>query len=101
MLLGSDDETLTVLPALPSVWARGAVTGLRARGGLVVDRLEWSPGRASLTVRRVPGAEWLVPADGTRLRTPRDAVPRVDGREVSGGLAIGTEPVRVDVEWRD
>ncbi|WP_260312181.1 MULTISPECIES: hypothetical protein [unclassified Rathayibacter] len=42
-----------------------------------------------------------MPADGTRLRTPRDAVPRVDGREVSVGLAIGTEPVRVDVEWRD
>ncbi|MCJ1701621.1 glycoside hydrolase family 95 protein [Rathayibacter festucae] len=100
MLLGSDDETLTVLPALPSVWARGAVTGLRARGGLVVDRLEWSPGRASLTVRRVPGAEWLAPADGTRLRTLRDAVLRVDGREVSGGLPIGAEAVRVDVEWR-
>ncbi|MCJ1686923.1 glycoside hydrolase family 95-like protein [Rathayibacter sp. VKM Ac-2927] len=101
MLLGSDDESLTVLPALPSVWARGAVTGLRARGGLVVDRLEWSPGRASLTVRRVPGAEWLVLAGGTRLRTLRDAVLRVDGREVSGGLAIGAEAVRVDVEWRD
>ncbi|MCJ1671692.1 hypothetical protein MT355_00275 [Rathayibacter sp. VKM Ac-2929] len=101
MLLGSDDESLTVLPALPSVWARGAVTGLRARGGLVVDRLEWSPGRASLTVRRVPGAEWLAPAGGTRLRTLRDAVLRVDGREVSGGLPIGAEPVRVDVEWRD
>ncbi|NRG41177.1 hypothetical protein HRK28_09605 [Rathayibacter sp. VKM Ac-2835] len=100
MLLGSDDESLTVLPALPSVWARGAVTGLRARGGLVVDRLEWSPGRASLTVRRVPGAEWLAPAGGTRLRTLRDAVLRVDGREVSAGLPLGAEAVRVDVEWR-
>ncbi|TCL83266.1 MULTISPECIES: glycoside hydrolase family 95-like protein [unclassified Rathayibacter] len=101
MLLGSDDESLTVLPALPSVWARGAVTGLRARGGLVVDRLEWEPGRASLTVRQVPGAEWLAPAGGTRLRTLRGAVLRVDGREVSGGLPIGAEAVRVDVEWRD
>ncbi|WP_185020181.1 MULTISPECIES: glycosyl hydrolase family 95 catalytic domain-containing protein [unclassified Rathayibacter] len=101
MLLGSDDESLTVLPALPSVWARGAVTGLRARGGLVVDRLEWSPGRASLWVRRLPGAEWLAPAGGTRLRTLRGAVLRVDGREVSGGLPIGAEAVRVDVEWRD
>jgi alpha-L-fucosidase 2 len=67
----------------------------------VVDRLEWEPGRAWLTVRRVPGAEWLAPAGGTRLRTLRDAVLRVDGREVSGGLHLGAEPVRVDVEWRD
>jgi hypothetical protein len=77
------------------------VTGLRARGGLVVDRLEWSPGRASLWVRRVPGAEWLAPAGGTRLRTLRGAVLRVDGRELSGGLHLGEEAVRVDVEWRD
>jgi hypothetical protein len=67
---------------------------------VVVDRLEWSPGRASLRVRRVPSAEWLAPAGGTRVRTLRDAVLRSDGREVSGGLELGAEAVRVDVEWR-
>lgn len=100
MLLGSTEESLTVLPALPAAWPSGAVTGLRARGGLIVDRLEWEPGRASLTVRRLPGAEWLAPAEGTLVRTPRPASVTVDGVETER-LRLGAEPVRVRIEWRD
>jgi alpha-L-fucosidase 2 len=62
MLLYSRPGVIDLLPALPSAWRTGSVTGIGARGGFTVD-LTWRDGKVtSAVVRSVGGTETEVRA---------------------------------------
>lgn len=64
MLLQSDGESLTLLPALPEAWKNGEVTGLRAKGALTVD-MKWSEGKVTgATVTSDKGGDFTLYANG-------------------------------------
>ena len=49
MILQSRNDQILLLPALPSAWPTGRLTGLRARGAVGVD-LTWTRGKLETAV---------------------------------------------------
>ena len=49
MLIQSDRNVITLLPAIPAEWNDGKVSGLCARGGFVVD-MSWKDGKPDMVI---------------------------------------------------
>jgi alpha-L-fucosidase 2 len=79
MLVQCDDNEIRLLPALPSAWPVGRLTGLRARGGFEID-LSWKNG----SVDRVSVRSLL----GRPLRLRRGEVVRSLARTEKGALLV-------------
>ncbi len=83
MLLQSHDGAISILPALPSAWSDGHVSGLRARGNVEVA-IHWIGGRADYAV--------LEPRCGGKFRIRPQKGARVCGIvEVSTNRPLGLE----------
>lgn len=124
LLLQSHTDTLQILPALPDVWQKGHVNGLKAVGDFTVN-IAWEGGKAtSVEITSNQGSPLVVsyPGIGTRKVSVNDvevsgtyidddhiAIPlnagekaEVDFSQVSTGIqaAAGTQTVGVAVSGR-
>jgi len=81
MLLQTHQGELHLLPALPEAWRSGAVTGLRARGGFIVD-VAWKEGKLTRAkVGSATGGEAAIRLGSQvkRVRVAADEVRVIEG----------------------
>lgn len=91
MLLQNGAGEVHLLPALPSAWPTGRVTGLRARGGFEVD-IEWAGGRLTRAViRSLRGERLVVRWEDARLEQPTTAGARYELEPDRSGLRVSPD----------
>lgn len=81
MLLQSTPNSITLLPALPSQWKDGSVSGLRTRAGATVD-FRWEEGKVTTAT--------IVPITDTNI------VLNANGNQISVNLLAG-RPEKIDL----
>ncbi len=88
MLMQSHTEVIDILPALPSVWQKGSITGLKAVGNFTVS-LNWEEGKAQqVTIVSHKGAPLKVRCNRGKIELA-EAKITVDGAEVAATIENG------------
>ena len=87
MLVQSHDGAVTLLPALPDVWAAGEVKGLKTRGGFEIVSMKWEKGRVSkVAVRSALGGNLRLRSAVPLAAEDSTPLPRAAATENSNPL---------------
>ena len=96
MLMQSAYDHIHLLPALPDMWQAGSITGLRAKGGFEILRMEWKDAKLVKAVirsaiggnlrLRVPNAMILSGGGSLKPATGKNANPFYQTEEIAAPI---------------
>jgi alpha-L-fucosidase 2 len=79
MLMQSHDGAVHILPAIPDIWSKGKVTGLRTRGGFQTD-IEWENGKIkSLKVKSLLGGNLRIRTESPLALDGKSELKKAEG----------------------
>ncbi len=93
MLVQSHAGTVHLLPALPDVWTKGEVKGLRCRGGFVLDDMTWDNGKIKQAVITSTTGGTLRIASATPLKCNVE-MSRVDNGTIVENQLLTPQEIR-------
>jgi alpha-L-fucosidase 2 len=100
MLLASEAGKVMVLPALPSRWGRGALSGMRCRGGVSVS-LKWDCGRGAVELDLAADRDQAVDISfPPPVRSVSGAAASFEGNQIRGLRLDKNRPVNLKVILR-
>jgi alpha-L-fucosidase 2 len=78
MFVQSHDGAVHILPALPDIWTKGKISGLRTRGGFLTD-IEWENGKIkTLKIKSLLGGNLRI-RTATPLTLPDGTLKQASG----------------------
>lgn len=105
MLVQSHDGAVHLLPALPDVWQKGTLKGIRCRGGFTIDEMKWEKGKLqTATIRSSIGGILRIRTssplylDGEKLvSTPQEVCgnPLLQSQSIRKPLVAANAPISI------
>ncbi len=83
MLMQSHDGFINILPATPDDWKTGSVSGLRTRGGFIID-IDWKNGEVTkLKIKSILGGNCRVGSFTKLISTNKAVLKAADGKNIN------------------
>jgi alpha-L-fucosidase 2 len=96
MLMQSHDGTIHLLPALPDAWKNGSISGLKARGGFEITKMEWKNGQlVNLIIKSTLGGNCRIRVSNALKINNGQSLKSASGKNPNAFFAISETPAPI------
>ncbi|MCW3108321.1 MAG: hypothetical protein JWQ09_2827 [Segetibacter sp.] len=96
MLMQSHDGAIQLLPALPDAWKNGSISGLKARGGFEITKMEWKDGKLiNLIIKSWLGGNCRIRVSNALKMSNGPSLKPASGKNSNAFFAVSETPAPI------